>query len=139
MKYRKFGNTFVVRLDKGEEIIETLKKFCQENNIKLASFSGIGATNKVTIGFFETGKKKYHSKEFIGDFEIAPLVGNISTKDGETYIHAHINISSPNYTAFAGHLNFAIVSATCEIFINIIDGELDREFSDEIGLNLFKF
>lgn len=40
---------------------------------------------------------------------------------------------------FGGHLNRAIVSATCEIIINIIDGKVDRYFDKEIGLNLFKF
>ena len=39
----------------------------------------------------------------------------------------------------AGHLNAAVVSATCELVIDVIDGEVGREFSDEIGLNLFKF
>ena len=37
------------------------------------------------------------------------------------------------------HLNRAIISATAEIQIQVIDGEIGREFSDEIGLNLFKF
>lgn len=40
---------------------------------------------------------------------------------------------------FGGHLNRAIVSATCEMVINIIDGKVDRAFEEEIGLNLMKF
>lgn len=40
---------------------------------------------------------------------------------------------------FGGHLNRAIVSATCEMIINIIDGRVDRYFDEEIGLNLFEF
>ena len=37
------------------------------------------------------------------------------------------------------HLNRAIISATAEIQIQVIDGEIGREFSEDIGLNLFKF
>lgn len=40
---------------------------------------------------------------------------------------------------FGGHLNKAIVSATCEMVISIIEGNVDRYFDEEIGLNLFKF
>ena len=40
---------------------------------------------------------------------------------------------------FGRHLNRTIVSATCEMVINIIDGKVDRYFDEEIGLNLFKF
>lgn len=40
---------------------------------------------------------------------------------------------------FGGHLNRAVVSATCEMIINIIDGKVDRYFDEEIGLNLFEF
>ena len=38
-----------------------------------------------------------------------------------------------------GHLNSALVSATAEIVITVINGYVSREFSNEIGLNLIKF
>jgi len=38
-----------------------------------------------------------------------------------------------------GHLNRAVVSATCEMVITCIPGTVDRAFSEEVGLNLFKF
>ena len=38
-----------------------------------------------------------------------------------------------------GHLNSARISATCEMFIYIIDGEVDRFKDESTGLNLFKF
>jgi len=69
MKAKKYGNRFIIRIDRGEEIVETLKKFCTENNIRLGTISGIGSTNKATIGLFETAAKKYHSREFAGDYE----------------------------------------------------------------------
>ena len=40
---------------------------------------------------------------------------------------------------FGGHLNRAVVSATCEMVINVIDGVVDRVFDNETGLNIFKF
>lgn len=138
MDLKKIGNKIIVRIDKGEEIIESLKQICKNINLKSGSLSGIGAVNKVTMGLFKTKPKQYHSKELIGDFEITSLSGNISTMNGEVYLHCHTNISDMEFNTFGGHLNSAIVSSTCEIIIDVIDGEVGRKFSEEIGLNLFK-
>lgn len=138
MKFKKCGNRVIVRIDRDEEIVETLKRVCRENEITLGSISGIGSTNRTTIGLFETVKKKYLSKELAGEYEISHLSGNISTMKGEAYLHLHITLSDARCNAFGGHLNSAIVSGTCEVVIDIIEGEVDREFSEEIGLNLYK-
>ncbi|MFW6268777.1 MAG: PPC domain-containing DNA-binding protein [Bacillota bacterium] len=139
MEYKKFDSQYVVRIDKGEEIVDTLREFCKENDINLGSVSGIGAVDKIKIGLFETSSKEYHGTELNGDHEITNLTGNISTKDDEIYLHLHINLSDSKYNTYGGHLNSAVVSGTCEIIINEIEGKVDREFSDEIGLNLYKF
>lgn len=58
MNYRKFENQYVIRLDRGEEIVESLKTIAEKENIKLAYLTGIGAVGKVTAGVFDT-KEKY--------------------------------------------------------------------------------
>ena len=35
MFYQKFGDTYLVRLERGEEILSTLKSFCQKEEIRL--------------------------------------------------------------------------------------------------------
>jgi len=139
MEFKRFGKKFLIRIDKGEEIVETLKKFCQDNKIILGYITGLGATNKVKVGLYDIDKKQYFSKEFFGNYEIAPLYGNISTMKGETYLHLHINICDSEHKSFGGHLNSAVVSATFEGIIEQIDGEVDRVLDKEIGLNLIKF
>ena len=32
-----------------------------------------------------------------------------------------------------------VISSTCEMVIQIIDGAVDREFNEEVGLNTFCF
>lgn len=139
MEFQKFNNKYVLRMDRGEEIVSILKKFCVENQIKLARVSGIGAVNRAEIGLFKTGSKEYHSKVLRGDHEISSLIGNISTMDGEVYLHLHINLADEEYNIKGGHLGSAVISATGEIIIETIDASVEREYSEEIGLNLFKF
>jgi predicted DNA-binding protein with PD1-like motif len=138
MNYKRFDNKVVIRIDKGEEIIETLKTICKKLDIKLGSIVGIGATDKVTIGLLNTKTKKYQSKEFTGDHEIAPLVGNITLMNGEVYLHLHVTICNVEHKALGGHLTSAVVSAMFEGIIDIIEGQVTREYNDEVGLNLFK-
>ena len=138
MKFKQFGNKYFIRIDKGEEVVETLKKFCIEQNIKLGSISAIGATDKAELGYFEAAAKKYHKKLFTGDLEIAPLIGNITTLKDEVYLHLHANLANTKQEAFAGHLGSAVISVTFEGIIEKIDGNIDRYFDKEIGLNLLK-
>ena len=139
MEYRKFNNTIVARIDKGEEILDQIKEITLKENIKLANINALGATNDFTVGVFKVDEKKYYANEFKGNFEIVSLTGTINTMNDEIYTHIHMSAGNDKGEVFGGHLNKAIVSATCEMVINIIDGNVDRYFNEEIGLNLFKF
>lgn len=139
MEYRKFGNTIVARIDKGEEILDKIHEIASTEKIKLASVSALGATNDFTVGVFKTEEKKYYANDFKGNFEIVSLTGTINTMNGEFYTHIHMSAGNEKGQVFGGHLNRAIVSATCEMVIQIIDGNVDRSFHEEIGLNLFQF
>ena len=139
MDYRRFKSTIVARIDKGEEILECIKKIALKEDIKLANINALGATNNFVVGVFKTDEKKYYSNEFKGDFEIVSLTGTINTMNDEFYTHIHMSAGNDKGQVFGGHLNKASVSATCEMVINIIDGRVDRYFDEDIGLNLFKF
>ena len=140
MDYRRFSDKIVLRVDRGEDIVEKIKELCSLENIALGSVSGIGAVMETEIGIFNVDTKEYFSKTFEGLYEISNLTGNISKMNGETYLHLHITIGDVKKNeCFAGHLNRAVVGATSEIIISVIDGKVDRQKDENIGLNLFKF
>ncbi len=139
MEYKKFKNVIVARIDKKEEILEQIENIAIKENIKLANINAIGAVSELTVGVFKTAEKKYYSNEFKGNFEIVSLSGTINTMNDKFYSHLHMSVGDENGKVFGGHLNKAIVSATCEMIIYIIDGKVDRYFNSDIGLNLFKF
>ncbi|WP_294189809.1 PPC domain-containing DNA-binding protein [uncultured Clostridium sp.] len=139
MEYRVFGEIIVLRLEKGEEVIESIKNLCEKEDIKVGSISGLGASNHVVVGLFKVDEKKYYSNTFEEDFEITNLTGNISRMNGEVYLHIHGTFANVEGKCVGGHLNKAVISATSEIIIDKINGEVGRQFSEEIGLNLIKF
>jgi len=139
MEYRRFGNTIVARIDRGEEILAAIREIAGTEHIQLASVSALGATNDFTVGVYNVDEKQYHANDFKGNFEIVSLTGTINTMDGEFYTHLHMSAGDEKGQVFGGHLNRAVVSAVCEMVITVIDGVVDRRFSEEIGLNLFRF
>ena len=140
MEYRRFSDKIVLRIDRGEDIVEKLKELCELENISLGSISGIGAVMETEIGIFNVKTQQYFSKTIKGLFEVSNLSGNISKMNGETYLHLHITIGDVKKNeVYAGHLNKAVVGATAEIIVIVIDGEVDRRKDETVGLNLFKF
>ena len=139
MEYRRFNNMIVARIDRGEEILTQIKELALKENIKLAHVSALGTTNDFTVGVYKVNEKKYYKNHFVGDFEIVSLTGTINTMNHEFYTHIHMSAGNDSGEVFGGHLNEAVVSATCEMVITIIDGEVERFLDDETGLNLFLF
>ena len=139
MEYRRFGKTIVMRIDRGEEILTQLKIMAQKENIQLASVRALGATNDFTVGVFKVDEKKYYANHFTGNFEIVSLTGTISTMNGDYYAHLHMSAGDEQGRVFGGHLNEAIISATCEMVVEVIDGCVERDRDEEVGLNLFRF
>ena len=139
MDYRRFGDTVIARLDKGEEIHEQLRLIALKENIRLASVSALGAVDDATLGVFVVSEKRYHADRFTGDMEIVSLTGTVNTMDGEYYAHLHMGVSTVGGRMFGGHLTRAVVSITCEMVIRIIDGTVDRKHHPDPGVNLLEF
>lgn len=140
MEYRVYGNDVVLRIQKGEEILARLKEVCEKEHIALGSVTGLGAVGEVTLGVFNREKFAYEKQTYTGDMEIASCVGNISTMEGKNYLHIHMVVGNvTDGICHAGHLNRAVVSLTGEFILHKIEGVVEREYSPEVGLNLFKF
>lgn len=139
MEYRRFEQTIIARMDKGEEILEQVREIALKEKIKLAHLHALGATNDFTVGVFDTVTRQYKANHFTGNFEIVSLTGTINTMNEEYYCHLHMSAGNDAGEVFGGHLNQAYVSATCEMVITIVNGCVDRIHEETVGLNLFRF
>lgn len=136
MRFKKCGSRWVVRLDRDEELVETLGRFCSEHRIGAATVSGIGAADRLVLGYFETATKEYHTFERQGDHEITAVTGNVTTLGGQVYLHLHATVSDTACRAFGGHLSAARISGTCEVVLDPLQDAIERKFDPEVGLNL---
>jgi len=140
MEYRRFGDTIVVRIDKDEEILTEMKKVALRENVRLAEVNALAALSEMTVALYDVPTREFIPNEFKGAFEVTSFHGNINTMNGEYYTHIHMSAADRTGAVVGGHLVRAVVSGTCEMFIHVIDGTVDRRHDEEVtGLNLFAF
>jgi predicted DNA-binding protein with PD1-like motif len=130
MNFKKDNRRYIIRLDKGEELIETLAKFCDDNKLGFASFHGIGGLKECTLAYFDLKTGEYLKKEVNdeGIFELLSIQGNVSIKEGRTFVHAHVVLGKKDYSTIGGHLVEGTVNPTCEILlIALSDDTSDKD------------
>lgn len=57
MRYKKTEKLYMVRIDRGEEIIERLRVFAEKEKIDFASVQGLGAVSEFTVGVYDAKKR----------------------------------------------------------------------------------
>jgi predicted DNA-binding protein with PD1-like motif len=141
MKFRNLGKKYLVKLEKGEDIINALTKFCQEQGIKSGIVvNGIGGVSEVVLKYFNLEKKEYIAKKFSGkNFELLSLSGNISLLENKPFLHLHAVLGDEKYQVFGGHLDSAIVAVTAEIIIDPSTEFVSRKMDNKFDLNLLDF
>ena len=118
--------------------MENLAKFMAEQNLKTCAFSGIGTCDSVELAFYNIHLKDYRKKPFLEEMEILLLNGNGSIKDGQPFIHAHGVFARNDFSVMGGHVFKLTVSATLEIFLNKLEGEMKRDLNADLNLNILQ-
>jgi uncharacterized protein len=135
MKEGKPVRVIVERLRRGEDVLDRLNQIVRESGITAASFNALGAVERANVGFFD-GNGRYSTISYDGPLEVLSCVGNVSLKEGEPSIHAHIAMADKEGKAYGGHLMAGcIVSATFEVTILVYEG-IDLVSKLDSGANL---
>ena len=136
MQSIRLEDNWVLRLEPGEEIIASLKRFCREQGITAGWVSGIGALSRATLSYFVREEGVYRHHDLNGDHELTSLVGNISLLEGEPFPHLHATLSGPDFAVRGGHLTEGVIGATGELLVAPLGGVLQRRLFPEGGLKL---
>jgi hypothetical protein len=130
------NNIYILRFDRGEELVESLLSFCREREILSAWVEGLGATDKTQISLYDLKTQTYLRHNLEEDFEILSLTGNIALVEGKPLLHAHVTLGKDDTSVVGGHLHALRVSGTAEIKITKFENVMERLVDPKTGLKL---
>ncbi len=130
--------TYALIMDSGDRIMEKIREFAKENQLQASQFSAIGAFKEATIGYFDYGIKDYKKIEIHEQVEVLNIAGDISLKNGEIQLHAHVVLGKKDGTAHGGHLMEGIAHPTLEVILTESPAYLRRQYDDKTGLSLIE-
>lgn len=132
-------NGWIVRIDRGEDVVDSLLAFVRGRDIPSGEIRGIGAIEDVELGYYDVANQRYHRTSFPGSMELLSFVGNIGWNDGEPVVHAHVVVAGQDMVARGGHMFQGIVSATAEFYVTPTAVRVQRKLDPEVGLKLMVF
>lgn len=144
MEYKKSKESFYIRIDKGEEVLNIIKDFCKKENILSGHFQGIGGCDNITVATLNADTMVFTDHN-IKDrvIEMVSLLGNVSCGSGNAiHLHAHASFSFINDDnkpdMIAGHLKEAYIAFTGEIIFTPCDFVIGRQFDPNAGIDVWK-
>ncbi len=140
MKAFEFSTRRVLlgRLERGDDILHGLTEFCQRNGVRAGHLEALGAVERGGVGFYDHLEGAYREMRFDEGMEIASLVGNVSVKDGETFLHCHVILADREGRCFGGHLLEGNVTFACEFAVTDLQGKVpERSLDKSTGLALW--
>lgn len=111
--HRSKGITFI-RFDIGEEFPKTLADWCEREKVGSAAvIAGIGMLRDMEIGRYDG--QTYRKEAITPPSEILSLQGNVSMKEGASFVHLHVSLADEDLNARGGHLFQGTVAMTIEL------------------------
>src|ERR1700748_634502 len=129
--------TFVLVLDKGDEVVSSIEGFARERGIAAAQLTGIGACSDAMLGFFDWETKDYRKIPVTEQVEVVSLLGDVALgPDGQPALHPHVVVSRADGIAMGGHLLGAHIRPTLEVVLTESPKHLHKRKDAESGLAL---
>jgi len=136
MQYRDSPFGYFLVLDRGDEVLEGITRFATETGVRAAAFSGIGAIDRLTLGFYNLVAQSYERRTWDEDLEVASLIGNLAVVDGGPFPHVHGVFGKRDFSAIGGHVFEAVVSIAVEIAVHVDPDMMKRGSVDFCDLKL---
>ena len=136
MQTARDGSRWLLRLDDGQELFETLTAFATREAVGAAAIAfGIGMFRRATVGYWDG--QQYRPMELTVPHEVVGLHGTIARADGKPSVHLHAALAGPDHRLVGGHLMQATVGVLQEMLIETFpERTFGRPLVESFGLRM---
>ncbi|UFN48748.1 DNA-binding protein [Roseomonas sp. OT10] len=129
--------TYAVVFDKGEEVMEGLKRFAESEQVFAAQVTAIGAFQAAELAFYLWEKKDYEKIPVEEDTEVLSLLGDIGIDmQNKPALHLHAVLGRRDGSTVGGHMFKGVVRPTLEVIVQETPAHLRRVPDAASGLAL---
>ncbi len=135
MQVKRIGEKALLKLEKGDNVLESLSTFCLENGVTSGSVIwGIGMIRESVIGYFNG--KEYVKEKYSECREAVSFHGSIA--EDEPKLHIHVGLAGKNHQVVGGHLFSGTADPLLEVHLEILPkGTVHRRLNQKSGLTEF--
>ena len=124
------GRRFVCSLDRGAELVSSLRELVQTREVRSAEVRGGGFLDEIELVRFDPAARRWLESDRIGGpLELLWLWGNVSEHSGEVSLRLQATALSPARSVVGGHLASARVYSL-ELVIECFDDVILRRHPD---------
>ncbi len=123
-------------LKAGSVLPDAIVDLARKEKIHTAKVEAIGGVEGVKLAYFNHKTKKYEEHYYEEFMEVTGLLGNVTSKDGEPFLHVHGTFGRRDMSTVGGHLVSAKVMPVLEVILSPTRNKALRRFDEGTGLNL---
>ena len=126
----------IFSLKTGAKVPDDILTIARTEKIATAKFEAIGGVSRLRLAYYNSRTRKYEEHDYDEFLEVASLLGNITTKEGKPFLHAHGNFGRRDMSVIGGHVMSAQVLPILEVVVTPTKNRALRKFDEKMGLNV---
>ncbi len=138
MQFIRQGQRVQLGFASGEHFAEPMVEWLRNERIGYATLTGLGAVRRATVSYWNADTKQYETHQLDEQMEVVSLIGNVTLRDNEPFVHAHIGLGRSDLSVVGGHLNDLEIHPTLEIWLLPGDTPVRRTLDESCGLYLMQ-
>ncbi len=132
MLWKKDGNEFILKVERSDDVKESIMEVAKANGIRAGSVLwAVGMIEDLVIGYFNG--REYEKEEYKGPLEVVSFHGSIA--ENEPNLHIHVSVAGKDHNVVGGHLFDGLANPLLEIHLHKFESvKMKRAYNEKSTL-----